>query len=136
MTMAKIVDGAVVYPPVVDGNMVNCHLDAGYLTQNGYSEFTPEQLNSAIAAENEMRALNAHVFSKLQIRRAMRALGAEPMLDALIAGNQYFAADWHDAQDIDLNDETTASAIAAGGISDEQLRAIKLKIAELFGGQA
>lgn len=131
MTMAKIVDGVVVYPPIVDGDMVNCNLDEGYLQSNGYTDLNPEQLATAIAAENEMLALNEHVFTKLQIRRAMRALGEESVLDALITSNEYFGKDWSDAQDIDLDDELTASAIVAGGITDQTMDAIKLKIAEL-----
>lgn len=51
------------------------------------------------------------VFTKLQIRRAMRALGQESTLDAIISGQTDFAKDWADAQDIDLTDPGFISAI-------------------------
>jgi hypothetical protein len=38
----------------------------------------------------------------LQIRRACRTLGIEDKLNALLKSNEIFAADWADAQNIDL----------------------------------
>jgi hypothetical protein len=45
---------------------------------------------------------NTNIFTKLQIRRACRALGLEEKLNTLLQSNEIFAADWTDAQDIDL----------------------------------
>ena len=71
-----------------------------------------------------------NIFTKLQIRRAMRALEMEPVLDAILAGNATFAADWGDAQEIDLSDPVVSAAIAAAGITEEQINAVKTKILE------
>lgn len=67
-------------------------------------------------------------FTKLQIRRAMRAQGQEAALDALLASNATFAADWADAQEIDLNDEVTQQALQSVNID---VMAIKKAI---YGG--
>ena len=65
------------------------------------------------------------VFSKLAIRRAMRSLGIEAKLDALLAASAVFRADWTDAQEIDLADPVLLDALAAGIITAEEIAAIK-----------
>lgn len=64
-------------------------------------------------------------FSKLQIRRAMRKLGMEDLLDQIIYSNYDFQKDWNDAQTIDLNDSMIQSAIENGLISQDTIKAIK-----------
>ena len=125
MSYAKIVNGAIVYPPHNDGNRINVHLDPEWLADHGYSDMSDEEL-----AQYTTAAVPAQtIFTKLQIRRAMRALEMEPVLDAILESNATFAADWADAQEIDLADPVFASAVAAG-ITEEQIAAIKTKILE------
>lgn len=65
------------------------------------------------------------VFSKLAIRRAMRSLGIEGKLNALLDASDTFRADWTDAQEIDLADPVLTAALATGGITDEEIAQIK-----------
>ena len=65
------------------------------------------------------------VFTKLQIRRAMRQLGIEDQLNAILSGNLQFKSDWNDAQDIDLNDSMIQDAISEGLITQEMIEAIR-----------
>jgi len=102
------------------------HLDPEWLAANGYVDMADEE----IAQYSTTTTMVQTVFTKLQIRRAMRALEMEPVLDAILAGNATFAADWADAQEIDLADPVFASAIAAAGITAEQIDAVKTKILE------
>lgn len=55
-------------------------------------------------------------FSKLDIVRAMRRLGTESQLDALLAASPLFAKDWDNAQIITLSDPMTAAALAQASI--------------------
>lgn len=87
-------------------------------------QLTPEEIERA-------ETLKRTSIPKLWIRRAMRALGNEEELDALLLANPYFAKDWADAVNINLNDAITASAIIAGGITQDQINAIKIKAYEL-----
>ena len=65
------------------------------------------------------------VYTKLAIRRAMRSLGIEAKLDALLAASATFAADWADAQEIDLVDPVLVEALTAGSITAEEIAAIR-----------
>lgn len=65
------------------------------------------------------------VFTKLKIRRAMRQLGIEDKLNTLLAASETFAADWADAQDIDLGDPVLLQALQMGDISAEEIEQIK-----------
>ena len=68
-------------------------------------------------------------FSKLEIRRAMRALEQETVLDSLLASNATFAKDWADAdKGINLNDPLVIQALATVNVN---VNTIKLKILEL-----
>lgn len=65
------------------------------------------------------------VFAKLEIRRAMRSLGMEEKLDALLSQNETFRKDWQDAREIDLNDEITKIALESGGITENEIFKIR-----------
>ena len=71
-----------------------------------------------------------NTYTKLEIRNAMRDLGIEEKLDALIQASPKFEVEWRDAQEIDLAYPTLRQALAAGGISREEIVAIRRKIAE------
>lgn len=126
MAYARIENGTVSFPPHNDGNRINVHLDPEWLAEHGYVDMTEEEIAQYAVPGVPVQS----IFTKLQIRRAMRALEMEPVLDAILAGNATFAADWADAQEIDLTDPVFASAIAAAGITEEQIAAIKTKILE------
>lgn len=126
MSYAKIENGVVIYPPHNDGNRINVHIDPDWLAENGYTDMTDEE----IAQYATSSAAEQTVFTKLQIRRAMRALEMEPILDAILESSTTFSSDWTDAQEIDLADPVFASAIAAAGITEEQIAAVKTKILE------
>ncbi len=126
MSYAKIENGVAVFPPHNDGNRINVHLDPAWLAEHGYVNMTEEEIAQYAPSSEPVQ----NIFTKLQIRRAMRALEMESVLDAILAGNATFAVDWADAQEIDLADPVFASAITAAGITEEQIAAVKNKILE------
>ena len=122
------------YAAFNDGLAVRA-VSADYVAADGEVLFdhlpTEAELETAFPgyeAAAKTAALAQTVFTKLQIRRAMRSLGIESQLDSLLASSTEFASDWSDAQDIDTADTLTALALASASIDVE---AIKLKIAGL-----
>ena len=105
---------AAIYNPTVDQMLA-----AGYLW-----------VDSAPALRPKTRA----TYTKLEIRNAMRELGIESKLDALIQSSPIFETEWRDAQDIDLAYPTLRQALAAGGVSHEEIAAIRRKIQEARRG--
>ena len=95
----------------------------GYIRYDGNEPLSNLQLmNGQIALINIPSFASRTVFSKLQIRRAMRALGQEEKLDQIISGgSSTFAKDWNDAQDIDLNDPVFREALQQWEISQAEL---------------
>lgn len=130
MTYAKFENGAVIYPPHNCGNRVNVHLDPSYCESNGFTLKTDEEI-AAYEAEHPLAVVQSR-FLKLDIRRAMRELGIENLLDNVLTLDDRFAKDWADApnNEIDLNDPMVSEALAADGITDEHIAAIKSKILE------
>ena len=100
---------------------------ADFPTEEELATAFPNQAE-AIAANAKAEALAQTVFSKLKIRRAVRALGTESQLNSLLASDAEFSADWADAQDVDLSDLVTAKALASASIDTDS---IKLQIAGL-----
>ena len=70
-------------------------------------------------------------FTKMEIRLAMRALGWEDALDAMIASSDRATKEWRDAQVIDLNYPGVRQTLEAAGVTDEEIEAIRQKIEEL-----
>lgn len=64
-------------------------------------------------------------YTKLQIRRACRALGIESKLNDLLSSDAIFAADWSDAQEIDLQDEILKQALMQGNFTQTDIQQIK-----------
>ena len=64
-------------------------------------------------------------YSKLEIRRACRALDLQHKLNKLINADEQFAADWADANQIDLDDEMFIKAIEFGLFEQQQIDAVK-----------
>ena len=117
---AKIEDGKIVLPPHNDGDRYNVHLDPAWLAEHGFRDMSEEEL-----APYRPKPPEQTVFSKLAVRRAMRSLGIEGKLDALLNASDTFRADWSDAQEIDLADPVLLQALSQGGISAEEIESIK-----------
>lgn len=128
----KEIDEQLVPPPAVyraDGKVI-CGFDRSpeFMLAYGWRDWSAEE----IAAWEKQHPQpepppppEQTVFSKLAIRRAMRTLGIESKLDALLAANALFRADWTDAQEIDLADPVLTEALDAGAVTAEELAEIK-----------
>lgn len=70
----------------------------------------------------------AQPMSKLSLRRALRALGLEEALDAVLAADATAARDWADAQTLRLDDPMLAAMmpmfVAQAGMTDEDVAAL------------
>ena len=90
---------------------------------------TAEQLKAAGYAEEAIPVKKDKVvFTKLEIRRALREVGQEDLLDAALAANDQARKDWNDAQEIDLEDEVFKQALIDQGISERLVRWITIQI--------
>jgi len=90
---------------------------------------TPEQLQEAGYQLTEANARRAKTtFTKLQIRRALRALGQEAVLDAALAADEQAQKDWNDAQEISLEDAVFKKALEDQGITEQQIHKIIIQI--------
>ena len=70
------------------------------------------------------------VYSKLKIRRALRSLGKQNILDnALRNRNSVFAKDWTDSNEIDLDDDIFKAALKQFEITEETLTQVLEKLA-------
>ena len=98
-------------PLVIDGTQV-FNPTADQLRSAGYEQVSPAPRGGST------------VFTKLQIRRALRALEKESILDTALAANEQARKDWNDAQEIDLNDAVFKAALAEQGIEEKTLRKI------------
>lgn len=71
------------------------------------------------------------VYSKLKIRRALRNLGKQEILDkALRNRNSVFAKDWADSNEIDLDDDIFKRALKQFEITEETLTQVLEKLAD------
>lgn len=100
------------------------------LLADGYKKFTFPAfcyiIRDGEIVENETDPVQTKtIFTKLEIRRAMRQLGMEDTLNQILSGNSQFQNDWNDAQEIDLNDPIIQNAINSGLISQEIINSIK-----------
>ena len=116
-------NGRIVYPPRNDGGKMNVHHNIEWLVEHGFEEHDQAWFDEHTPSPPEPPPQT--VFTKLAIRRAMRSLGIEAKLDALLAASHTFAADWQDAQEIDLADPVLIEALAAGSITPEEIEAIR-----------
>ena len=101
-------------PLVIDGTQV-FNPTAEQLRNAGYEQVAPTPRTGSA------------VFTKLQIRRALRALNQESLLDSALE-NEAFRKDWNDAQEIDLEDEVFKQALAAQGVSERRMRQVIMQI--------
>ena len=80
---------------------------------------TQEEINAEICRQS--------IYKKLNIRRAMRELGLESVLNTFLQ-NEQFKTDWDDATEINLDDAMVQSALQSASLDVNQ---IKLKIYEM-----
>ena len=85
-----------------------------------YSEVDKNDFELKIQAQKQ-----DGVYTKLFIRRACRALGLQAKLNTLLKSNEYFSADWADAQQINLNDPMFIEALKQGTFTDQEIDRIK-----------
>lgn len=74
---------------------------------------------------NDFLIKDGQTYSKLAIRRACRELGIEYKLNGILNTNGLFAADWADAQNIDLADPVLIEALKDGAFTDDDIENIK-----------
>ena len=71
------------------------------------------------------------IYSKLKIRRALRSLGKQEILDkALRNRNSIFAKDWADSNEIDLDDDIFKRALKQFEITEETLTQVLEKLSD------
>ena len=108
----------VTFPKISKAKRIELnHIKVEY---DGAVELAADGVNLIPAKQKERT-----VFAKLEIRRAMRSLGIEQKLDALLSQNETFRKDWQDAREIDLNDEITKKALESGGITENEIFKIR-----------
>ena len=108
----------VTFPKISEAKRLELnHIKVEY---DGAVELAEDGVNLIPATQKERT-----VFAKLEIRRAMRSLGIEQKLDALLSQNETFRKDWQDAREIDLNDEITKKALESGGITENEIFKIR-----------
>lgn len=115
--------GMIVRPPHNDGNKINVHHSLKWLAEHGFEEHDQAWFDEHTPPPQEPPPQTT--FTKLAIRRAMRSLGIEEKLNALLSASPTFSADWQDAQEIDFADPVLIEALAAGSITAEEIEAIK-----------
>ena len=86
--------------------------------QAKYTQVDENNFEISIDAEKK-------TYSKLQIRRACRALGIEYRLNGILNTNALFKADWNDATEIDLSDPILLQALQGGAFTADEIEDIK-----------
>ena len=86
--------------------------------QAKYTQVDENNFEISIDAEKK-------TYSKLQIRRACRALGIEYRLNGILNTNALFKADWNDATEIDLSDPILLQALQGGAFTPDEIEDIK-----------
>lgn len=115
-------NGRIVRPPHNDKNRINVHHSLEWLSAHGFEEHSQEWFDEHTPPPQQT------VFTRLQIRRAMRDLGIEEKLDTLLDSSDTFKKDWNDAQDINLADPVYLQALASGSITEQEIEDIKNQI--------
>ena len=91
------------------------------LLKAGYTKFSKPagyyEIKDGAITEKQPQIEEKTVFTKLQIRRAFRALNIEDELDSILQSNPALKKDWNEAVQIDLQDQQITSIIEAGLLS-------------------
>jgi len=97
----------------------------GYIRYDGNKNWFWLHLENGEIVDREKEETHAiKVFTKLQIRRALRKLGAEAKLDDILTGNVEFGKDWADAQEINLEDEAVVSALMGSDFDESFINTV------------
>lgn len=97
----------------------------GYIRYDGNKNWFWLHLENGEIVDREKEETHAiKVFTKLQIRRALRKLGAEAKLDDILTGNVEFGKDWADAQEINLEDEAVVSALMGSDFDESFINVV------------
>ena len=110
-------DGKTIYGYNKDNNIA-------MLTKDGYSAFDYPAgyytiVNNQIIPRPITPPEPKTTFTKLQIRRAMRKLNKEYLLDMCLSTSIQFNREWSDAIEIDVTDPMIQQAIVVGIISQQ-----------------
>ena len=116
-------NGQIVYPPHNDGNKINVHHNAEWLAAHGFEEHDQAWFDEHTLPPPEPPPRAS--FTRLEIRRAMRALGIESKLDAVLSASEVFRNDWNDTTDIKLGDPILTAALETGIITEAEIAAIQ-----------
>lgn len=107
----------------------NSETNEPMLIEDGYQKFDKTFLDYEIKdgqiVEKKIIVPENTIFTKLQIRRAMRQLGIERLLDNILENNPQFKKEWDDCIEVDLNDQMIKDAIKAGLITQNDIDQIK-----------
>lgn len=133
MFYLKIKDGKVIEAPkncIRKGFQVfGYDKNQKMLKEDGYKAFefpaSRAEIIDGEIVEKEIKPVEKTVYTKLEIRRACRALGIENKLNLLLEASDNFRNDWADAQYVDLTDAVLLEALKAGKFTDEEIKAIK-----------
>jgi hypothetical protein len=102
----------------------------GYVKYTGTKDMLHLKFENDALVELEEVPIMQTVFTKLQIRRAMRKMGIEDKLDAALSGNVEFQKDWNDAQEIDLNDYVFRTALSYYNLEEDFINSVLDNIEE------
>ena len=137
MSYLKIDQNKIIEAPYIiekNGKIIygyNKEINQEMLFQDGYNKFNLPascySIKNNKITENESSNIisSKTIYTKLQIRRAMRQLDIQNKLNSILENNEQFKSDWFDAQEIDLNDPMIINALNLGLISQEQINRIK-----------
>ena len=125
----KIENNSIVEAPfktVIDGDTVygyNAESNDKNLKKAGYKAYNKPayeyEIKDGAIVERQPVIYQQSIWTKLQIRRAFRALGIEDQLDLLLQAYPDLKKDWTDAVEIDLDDP------ALSGLDSALIKQIK-----------
>lgn len=76
------------------------------------------------------RANAPQIYTRLQIRRACRALGLEEKLDTLLSASEEFAKEWNDCLEVNWADPILQAALTKGLFTVDEIEQIIHAIGE------
>lgn len=127
-------DGKIIFGYNAPSNE-NMLFDDGYLKYDGDAPVYSLNYVDGVIVENDYTFEEAQqqkkTFSKLSIRRALRKMGKQDILDKmLLKRNTQFAKDWIDSTEINLDDDIFKNALKALDINEDLLQEVLKLIGE------
>ena len=135
MSYLKVVENNIVEAPYMierDGQIIygyNKQNNEAMLFKDGYAYY-PYPASNYIVVNGQIipkpipEPVKNTIFTKLQIRRAMRKIGIEFILDSLLLNYPQMKKEWDDAVEINIADPMIQVAIEQGIIQQEVYDAI------------